>query len=93
MGHKLRSYLEALFILTGIKGEKVLKDKADKVRQALLAGASFHKITHRVVKRAQEKYENWIHASISQLISILNIHPVYARALVSEHCEERTRIN
>lgn len=92
MGHKVKDYLEALAILIGIKGEQVLKNKADRVREALIEGASFHLITHRIVKRAKREYENWIHASISQLISVLKIHPIYARALVSEHCEERTRM-
>lgn len=78
--------------------------KKQAVRQALLNRSSSHHIASRVVLRAKGDItvdengnlrwtnQNWLPAAIAQLMQVLVIPAVYARALISEHCTEKTRM-
>lgn len=62
------------------------------VRRAIEQG-SCHLITSAVILRARGQWgEQWLHAAISQLSQILSLSLVNARALISEHCTEKTKV-
>lgn len=94
MGYGFKSYLDALAILTRVKGEKIMAKKADKVREALLKGASPHQLAHVTVLRAQREYpKTWRMAAIHQLAQILKIDLRTSQILISEMTTEQIHGN
>ena len=90
MGYGIRSYIEALAILTGIKGEKTMSKKADSIREALIKGAGRHRLALVTIKRAKHDHpETWRAAAIHQLAAICGIDLVTSRMLISEMCLDK----
>lgn len=93
MGHGFKAYMDAVLILTGIKGKKAMADKADEVRQLLIDGATTPRIVLAIMQRCKkENPQTWIRASIAQVAAVKDIPVVYARALVSEYSGVQTTI-
>ena len=86
----IKTLIETFLVFAG-KGDKIMVDRADKVRQALIKGASPHRLAQVMVERCRRDHPQvWISAAISQLSQVLGISRVDARMWVSEHCEDRT---
>lgn len=66
--------------------------KAESIREALIDGASRHKVAERVVKCAQKAFgESWAGSAIIQISLLFRISIADASALVSEHCTKNIR--
>lgn len=86
----IRTLLETFLVFAG-RGDQIMKNKADKVRQALIKGASPHRLAQVMVERCQRDHPQvWISAAVAQLAQILGISLVNARVLISEHCMVQT---
>ena len=70
------------------KGEKGMKDKVNKVREAISDNAGPHVLADAVVKRAREQFPKvWRTAAITQLSAVMSISREQACMWVAEHCE------
>lgn len=92
MGYGFKSYVDAVLILTGIKGQKAMANKADEVRKLLTEGASRPRIVLAIAKRCKAEGGNWIAATVAQTAAVLDCGVLNARALVSEYTGQKTTI-
>lgn len=69
-----------------------MNNKSEEIRQALIEGATSHKIAERVVAHARETFgQRWAGSAIVQLSLLLNLSMIDASALVSEFCTQKIR--
>ncbi len=70
------------------KGRKALVNKADEVRKLLTEGATRARIVVAIANRCvavQKSYVFGQHAAIAQVMHVLKVDVLTARALVTEH--------